>query len=99
GPPCATFFPYPTLFRSRRPVRVPVHAGCDGLGAARELEPLEVEGLHHQVLVAREHERGGLDVHGLGLAAEDPALLLARGVEGVRSEEHTSELQSRENLV
>src|SRR5690606_42143111 len=91
-PPRSTLFPYTTLFRSRSNLgeRGPYGLGDerDGPGRARvdfdDVEP-----------VAAQRE---LDVH----QADDPefARQSTRGLPDLRrSEEHTSELQSRENLV
>src|SRR5690606_41344489 len=87
-PPRSTLFPYTTLFRSRRRLLAIAHLGKHAVDAVQRLE-------HH--------------VHQLGV---DLTLALAQDVEDVfrndsrlpepraaRSEEHTSELQSRENLV
>src|SRR3712207_8329447 len=84
-PPRSTLFPYTTLFRSAQSV----HEGC---GCGHEVFPhlwVEIRG------------RGLLDE--LLVAALDRAVPLGEGerrAEGVgRSEEHTSELQSRQYLV
>src|SRR5690606_41300757 len=91
-PPRPPPFPYTTLFRSR---------GVDddrarAAPAARLLRVVAPDGVVRGV-GARHHtavrpvpctRRAGV-----------PVLGLARTVPGVRSEEHTSELQSRENLV
>src|SRR3712207_7444251 len=88
-PPRSTLFPYTTLFRS-------------GLGpeqdlevAAREpgLDPERVRGAETQVDVVPEHGRVVLEG---GAGARHHA---AVGVALDRSEEHTSELQSRQYLV
>src|SRR3712207_6904156 len=84
-PPRSTLFPYTTLFRSqvRRDVGVVEHDGGPELHVGRE----------HAVGLARLQlgERGLLERLG-DLEARRPDL--AR-----RSEEHTSELQSRQYLV
>src|SRR2546429_4125766 len=83
-PPRSTLFPYTTLFRS--PVR----------RAVREPRALQigVEGEAHaehaRLLLPVRHERAALR-----LLECDPA----HDREAVRSEEHTSELQSRLHLV
>src|SRR2546428_10232745 len=65
-PPRSTLFPYTTLFRSRRRLRL----------------------------------RLGLDGPSLDLASDRVAAAAAdAGAAGARSEEHTSELQSRSDLV
>src|SRR5690606_42041785 len=90
APPRPTLFPYTTLFRSGRPA-VPAAGGEEGEpGLLRATEHLELgPGLvahprEHLVGVVRVAHRGG---------GERQQFLDAR------SEEHTSELQSRENLV
>src|SRR3712207_6854511 len=89
-PPRSTLFPYTTLFRS-------------GVAPARRRALLEVGvevGRRALVEVRREHRfrvPGGEAAAGVGRAGlhEDrPSLRRAR-----RSEEHTSELQSRQYLV
>src|SRR3712207_7723995 len=86
-PPRSTLFPYTTLFRSQVLLRhlQPVVVGWEGLPRP-----------HHRsvgadvVSVAVEH----LDVGKVPLLLDQEA-----GVAEVRSEEHTSELQSRQYLV
>src|SRR5690606_42105329 len=91
-PPTPPLFPYTTLFRSddvRRPE------------AARHLElgRLQVDGDH----AGRAREPRTLDGVEADATAADHGDCVARPdagrVDGGRSEEHTSELQSRENLV
>src|SRR5690606_41269977 len=86
-PPRSTLFPYTTLFRSLGSGRVDVG---------------------DQVIRARTHAcgaGGGLGDDVVAQAIEDGQALavvvrvLDQADVGVRSEEHTSELQSRENLV
>src|SRR5690606_41142372 len=82
-PPSATLFPYTTLFRSRRG---PDRGGCGGRRghAARAY-------LRPALFGPR---RLGRDREAQGARDEHPRARQRR-----RSEEHTSELQSRENLV
>src|SRR3712207_7300055 len=90
-PPRSTLFPYTTLFRSAR-VRRHDH---DDVGAVeRLLERLRLElelgQLRHMHVVVGE----------LGAAVAQQPHDLQRGrLAQVRSEEHTSELQSRQYLV
>src|SRR3712207_7682457 len=85
-PPSSPLFPYTTLFRSHR--RGPQEGVVDGTR-----------------LVAASHHRVGLTYFVADhIAVEVPddrplSLLLANGPHGARSEEHTSELQSRQYLV
>src|SRR5690606_39818871 len=89
--PTPTLFPYTTLFRSR------------DLGEVAFAE--EREKLHLPALRDRERRlrAGPDDLAGLDVAREHEARGrgddVELGVAGARSEEHTSELQSRENLV
>src|SRR3712207_6873957 len=82
-PPRSTLFPYTTLFRS-----------CFGLVAGRASVRVGRLGLGQRVL-------GGLHVRVLVEGRVGARVHLVERVEGVpeRSEEHTSELQSRQYLV
>src|SRR5438874_10302748 len=84
-PPSSTLFPYTTLFRSRKDIAVlSVNAPKNLLKPVRTLEHFD------------------LDVGQKTIAIGNPFGLdhtLTTGVEGIRSEEHTSELQSRRDLV
>src|SRR5256885_9092564 len=91
-PPRSTLFPYTTLFRSMRALlRLPQLV----LRAARDDDPLEVAVVGDEL---EQRERAGhARDEGDGVVAEGR---LQRGVlEQLRSEEHTSELQSPCNLV
>src|SRR3712207_8130897 len=87
-PPSSTLFPYPTLFRSAQPLE-PLDRIIAGVVAIRPL------------VIARDiHEGVGGVLEPLPLAEEN--LVGARRVTAfyvARSEEHTSELQSRQYLV
>src|SRR3712207_7489211 len=84
-PPRSTLFPYTTLFRSVGLGQdVAVELEADGTRAGKDVDPVE-------------------RVDRMG---DDPLVFLVPGVEAVevehdvaRSEEHTSELQSRQYLV
>src|SRR5690349_22094032 len=85
-PPISTLFPYTTLFRS-----VLRRLSQDDQRLVLALRPrLE---LHGPLVI------GGLDVHLDDGVAADAARDVVRRVEQLRSEEHTSELQSRRDLV
>src|SRR5439155_20055316 len=91
-PPRSTLFPYTTLFRSLNPVREPLPAPQPRRRTARRALPCGRRRLRRQVRATaargkREHNDQGEE------CATDPA----HG--GSRSEEHTSELQSRGHLV
>src|SRR3712207_7030371 len=87
-PPRSTLFPYPTLFRSalRRELGVLVV-----LADEDERQPPQ----------RREVQRLGEHAVGRGALAEeaDGDVVAALRLHAVRSEEHTSELQSRQYLV
>src|SRR3712207_6899367 len=82
-PPRSTLFPYTTLFRS------PGHdpEGVGGLVRAGDGEVVAV------ALEEGRHQDGAVDPGRLHLAPQGGA------VDRLRSEEHTSELQSRQYLV
>src|SRR3712207_8679104 len=85
-PPRSTLFPYTTLFRSSAP---PVDGGT-GTGRRYTRPSTEI----------RSAARGGQFARGLGV--EQPPCRPAAvhpGSRQLRSEEHTSELQSRQYLV
>src|SRR5690606_41671272 len=84
-PPCPPLFPYTTLFRSVAHVRLD--------GVAEGVAQVQGGANARLALVGADHARLG------GAGALDG--LAQRGViqPAQRSEEHTSELQSRENLV
>src|SRR5688572_32275559 len=85
-PPRSTLFPYTTLFRSdSRQVAIELHTLLSNSGIDGNL-----------VLVG--HSLGGLFVlHYAKLHSDQVAGIVL--VDSVRSEEHTSELQSQSNLV
>src|SRR3712207_7225114 len=86
-PPRSTLFPYTTLFRSEPTQGVAAHARSE---------------IHRQL---REAARGGTALLVVSSDFEelvelcDRVLILVQGRIGGRSEEHTSELQSRQYLV
>src|SRR5690606_41311368 len=97
GQPCPPLFPYTTLFRSVLDVRWTLG------GPSRESDYREG---HLPGAVRLDFDRdvcGPVRETGGRHPLPDPdalqEVLRAAGVNGDRSEEHTSELQSRENLV
>src|SRR3712207_9440203 len=95
-PPRSTLFPYTTLFRSREPEDQDQDAGEPERGERQDVDPLGRQGLgaqpgHGHAVPPVPH---GGEARAAALAeAPEPAPLLRR------SEEHTSELQSRQYLV
>src|SRR5690606_39469809 len=90
-PLSSTLFPYTTLFRSRRQNSSIIHRVCVNLTPAPQTSPPPSE---------FSPRRPPASIHTIR-AARVLALLppLHTSDENPRSEEHTSELQSRENLV
>src|SRR5256884_7332845 len=90
-PPRSTLFPYTTLFRSR-------------FDPDNNCHPCIQRGSHQ--LLTEEHDRAWVirrhvvREHGVALAGPDPRTLIdSVDAAELRSEEHTSELQSRLHLV
>src|SRR5690606_40514104 len=90
--PRTTLFPYPTLFRSSHAAGV--NAGCPHIPAHRICQRGTSTGGAMKILMTTD-TIGGV----WNYAMELSDALMRHGVEVTRSEEHTSELQSRENLV
>src|SRR3712207_8167752 len=88
-PPRSTLFPYTTLFRSE-----PLLERRDGWIADRENRVREPE---HHSRRHRARESGRLPLH--VQRGDPPGERLGRRSKDDRSEEHTSELQSRQYLV
>src|SRR5258707_7909662 len=83
-PPRSTLFPYTTLFRSPAGARVAVN------------------GLGRHVVPGRKAARGPAQPYGLTVGTERQLAekeIAKRATSSFRSEEHTSELQSRQYLV
>src|SRR3712207_8393084 len=85
-PPRSTLFPYTTLFRS---IRLPVHMS-DSVGQVKRASERLAQSLGRQPTVEE-----------IANTLEHPADRIAKVLEAarMRSEEHTSELQSRQYLV
>src|SRR3712207_8545996 len=86
-PPRSTLFPYTTLFRSDELAGMASIASAD-LDARHKAPPA-------RVLPSARRQSGGLNAEG----DVDEQASAARDTIGMRSEEHTSELQSRQYLV
>src|SRR5690606_41803293 len=95
-PPRSTLLPYTTLFRSQ--VDEPVHLAAAEAGEDRgaRLADVPLAGQREAPVDGRLHETPAADFHRL---VGRHAALDQHGMTAYRSEEHTSELQSRENLV
>src|SRR2546430_11547840 len=90
-PPRSTLFPYTTLFRSRWLVnRLPTSTG-----------KVTIEFMLKQLVAAAELPVVERHLTWFGALGPDPrAVAWANGLlDGFRSEEHTSELQSQSNIV
>src|SRR3712207_7564878 len=85
-PPRSTLFPYTTLFRSEARVGGGQHAVALGLVALYPLLPAQ---RGHPEAVDQDYRVGGAPARGV----------VGQGFLLARSEEHTSELQSRQYLV
>src|SRR5690606_40142322 len=91
--PSSTLFPYTTLFRSQR--RGMAHVAIGGLAQSLQEGARLGSYLQHPApALAGVVDEPGLLGRGAGSDHIDPAVR-----KEMRSEEHTSELQSRENLV
>src|SRR3712207_8160606 len=90
-PPRSTLFPYTTLFRSGLGDVGEVLLGETDLGHAEALRALAEQAQDKRLAMQRRQARHA-EVDGDAIVAE-------RGTPVLRSEEHTSELQSRQSLV
>src|SRR3712207_7230460 len=93
-PPRSTLFPYTTLFRSGARGDFPPHVARSAELLRAELD--RFESLLTDLLEISRYDAGAAV---LDSAPTDLGALVARVVAGMRSEEHTSELQSRQYLV
>src|SRR3712207_8903469 len=90
-PPRSTLFPYTTLFRSLRDRMEVIQ-----LAGYTEEEKLEIA---KRYLVPRQTERNGLTAGKIAFNDDALRLVIDGYTREARSEEHTSELQSRQYLV
>src|SRR5256886_12375404 len=94
-PPRSTLFPYTTLFRSGEP---PLVAIIDDDASVRQSTRRLIRSFGYRA----EAFGSGEEFLSSASAAESACLVLdvrMPGMDGLRSEEHTSELQSQSNLV
>src|SRR5690606_41520520 len=94
--PLCTLFPYTTLFRSNLVTARNITADLQGDYPWSENHPLLLSNVKVETL------GGKITLQQLRMPQHDPALLRVDNIsssELIRSEEHTSELQSREKLV
>src|SRR2546422_6768301 len=92
-PPRSTLFPYTTLFRSdldRHAVQALERIRADDLGGRADLE---------RAPLAQQQHAPGAQERMIGIVAREQDRNPARGQSHDRSEEHTSELQSRLHIV
>src|SRR5690606_41913054 len=96
-PPMRTLLPYTTLFRSERNTQATPSADASRLPELQSrLKDAEIDlRVERTNLVGIEDKIGSLRYAASGFASKEAALEAIQK----RSEEHTSELQSRENLV
>src|SRR3712207_9527440 len=95
-PPRSTLFPYTTLFRSPPPgLRGHRRLRRARPGARADARPLPLRRLLQREDLVADPARAARALRALGEPARQAAVELRRG----RSEEHTSELQSRQYLV
>src|SRR5690554_7065055 len=103
-PPRSTLFPYTTLFRSLRRLLAPSTLGAQDVDDQLELPLLHIlpqrPGRYRWRHIDRRlHRRGHADAVGRQTQSGHRAEAQIRRADHPRSEEHTSELQSRPHLV
>src|SRR3712207_9400405 len=95
-PPRSTLFPYTTLFRSRQPAP---HGRRPGTRRSRSPQPDGAAGADPVTVPVISRSPGVDGRQELDLVVSDEQALVASRATTERSEEHTSELQSRQYLV
>src|SRR3712207_7754228 len=100
-PPRSTLFPYTTLFRSDEELTAPPTFDIDNLP-----KPKEIYGVLNEYVVGQEQAKRTLSVAVYNhykrvqmMQSDDSDIELQKSNILLRSEEHTSELQSRQYLV
>src|SRR5262245_64331302 len=94
-PPRSTLFPYTTLFRSRAPMTIP--QGPNQRWSLDFQSDAMADGRRFRIFAAVDD----FTRECLALVADSslPSLRVVRELDAIRSEEHTSELQSLRQLV
>src|SRR5690606_41636373 len=95
-PPTSTLFPYTTLFRSE-PSAGAGHIADELKKTGAHVDTVEQNGTLRQILKDKDHNLVGSDFLQYNPKEKYDRIVMNPPFE--RSEEHTSELQSRENLV
>src|SRR5690606_41569323 len=98
-PPVAPLFPYTTLFRSSWSLDCWVVTPERTLLPSREEECRQWQELDEGLAIVTEVGNADLSLHTRAEVVADAGEAVCRLAITARSEEHTSELQSRENLV
>src|SRR2546430_4111999 len=86
-PPRSTLFPYTTLFRSQ------------GSKLSRTMHDIRYDEMHDEFFVVNPFAEAILTFRGGTSGQESPIRIIQGPHVKIRSEEHTSELQSQSNLV
>src|SRR5688572_32574405 len=94
-PPRSTLFPYTTLFRSGRIPQAWMLTGVRGVGKTTTARIL-ARALNYEL---PDGAASAPTIHMPRLGVHCEAIMESRHVDVLRSEEHTSELQSQSNLV
>src|SRR3712207_9221299 len=95
-PPRSTLFPYTTLFRSLAETYLPISGGA---GAAAHVLDVRAVYREHARFVWLSLQRLGIHLADVDDVAQDVFVIVHKRLRTFRSEEHTSELQSRQYLV
>src|SRR5256884_8503724 len=95
-PPRSTLFPYTTLFRSEDALHATRAAVEEGIVPGGGVALLWCQKVLDKAKATEEDEKIGVDI--VRRALEEPVRWIVQNA-GQRSEEHTSELQSRLHLV
>src|SRR5690606_42079153 len=98
-PPSSSLFPYTTLFRSKMIGTATNYLLCrNGFMTGTSTNPITVDSVYIGSTSFLNYS-GGITAKKVTLSSANIGANMAVTAEEKRSEEHTSELQSRENLV